>query len=164
MITLLKKHIRNYKRKILVSVNSKFFVAIISILSLVLTLFLVRFIKTYNTDESSLSPMYYEALRNNRNAYSLVFNTQDVPIDLIYPGVRVDVLEKKDEDIKYLVKNVYIVSVNFIDYGERVKIDLALNELETRSLVLSKLDNLVLLVKGHKEDRIDSEDIEIIEL
>jgi len=135
----------------------------ISLLSLVFTLFLVRFIKSYNTnEEETLSPLYYDALSSGKSAYSLVFNLELIPIDLIYPGVKVDLIEKGIEDIKYIVRNVYVIAVSFIENGEKVKIDLALNELEIKNILLSKLENLVLSVKGFQEK--EEEGIEIIEL
>jgi len=135
----------------------------ISLLSLVFTLFLVRFIKSYNTNaEETLNPLYYEALSSGKSAYSLVFNLEIIPIDLIYPGVKVDLIEKDFQDVKYIVRNVYVVAVSFIENGEKVKIDLALNELEIKHLMLSKHENLVLSVRGLQEK--EEEGIEIIEL
>jgi len=135
----------------------------ISLLSLIFTLFLVRFIKSYNTSENNTyNPLFYDALRNGRSAYSLTFNLEDIPVDLVFPGVKVDLIEKTLEDVKYLVRNVFVVSVSFIENGEKVKIDLALNEIEIKNILLSNSKNLSLSVKGELEK--EEEGLEIIEL
>lgn len=140
--------------------NNKTFVVLLSVLSLFFTLLFVKYIKNHSTtDDKTLTPFYYEALQGGRSAVSVLFRTENLPVDLIYPGVKVDVVEAETDDIKYLVKNVFIVAVSFMEDKETVKVDLALNEMESKRIILSKALNIKLLVKG-----LDDKDDNLLEI
>lgn len=160
---IIRKFLRNTKRKLILSVNSKLIVVMLSIFSLILTLFFVRYIKSYNNEnEDSITAYYYQALKDGRSAVSIVINVDDTPIDLIYPGVKVDILEKQAQEVNFIVKNVYVVSATIYQDGEKIKVDLALNEQESKRVMLTNTSNLKLLVKG--EDSKIGNTLEIQEL
>ena len=158
----LKDFIWNLRKRLRVILTSKRLVLIISIGSLLATLLFVRVLKNYSkhtADEEGA--LLYEALKGKK-AVSVLFELSSLPMEFIYPGVKVDLVDKNEKDITYVVKAVYVVGVTVVEEGSKAKITLAVNDDESERIIRKDGKNLGLVVRGDGNSK-DFDDIEIVE-
>jgi hypothetical protein len=116
------------------------------------------------SDEDDYKEFFEKALEGKK-AISISIPSSEIPDELIYPGSRVDVLEKgrsKNE----IVENAFVLSMNIIDESS-VKITLALSDEQGRKINTFQPNQLTLMVRGKgikKTKDNKDEEIEIIEL
>lgn len=137
--------------------NHKIVVFIIAISSLLITLVISKYIK----DVPDESAFFYKEVMENKKAVTILVNASDTPFELFYPGVRVDVVDKKEDEIVYLVEDVYVLSINILNTNNLAKITLALSDEESEKILSVDHFNIRVLISG--EGKVLS-DIEIVEL
>ncbi|MEI6079610.1 MAG: hypothetical protein WCQ53_03110 [bacterium] len=159
----MKGFIENLKKRLRVILTSKRLVLIISIGSLLATLLFVRVLKNYSrqTTGDEEGALLYEALKGKK-AVSVLFELSSLPMEFIYPGVKVDLVDKNEKDITYVVKAVYVVGVTVVEEGSKAKITLAVNDDESERIIRKDGKKLGLIVRGDGNSK-DFDDIEIVE-
>ena len=159
---LLTRYIQNLKRLLRIALNSKKMVAVICLISLFGTLLLVKFIKGYNTqdDYNDEDPVLEEAMKGKK-AVSLLFNMSDLPVELLYPGVKVDVVDKTSSEVSEVVENVTVVGVSFLPETQQVKVLIAVNDDQSFKVLGSGGKTLGLVILG--SSNLANDEIEIVE-
>ena len=156
----------NLKRRFKLILSSKLAVLFISLASLLGTLLFVSFIKSYEA-HPDLEADYaaYEALINEamkgKTAVSVNIPMAFLPLELLYPGVNVDITDTSREDIRYLARNVTILGLSTIGTGALARLTLAVSPSQGEDILNAKQDSIGLLVKGENSSDID--EIEIVE-
>jgi hypothetical protein len=150
------------KKRLRVVLASKSMVAVISIASLLATLLFVRIIKNYSSQETDEEgALLYEALKGKK-AVSVLLSLSSLPMEFIYPGVKVDLVEKNEKEVNYIVKDVYVVGVAIVEEGTKAKITLSVNDEESERVMRKEGLDLGLVVRGYGNNK-DFDDIEIVE-
>lgn len=153
----------NLKKQLRVVLTSKRLVLLISIGSLLGTLLFVRVLKHYTfSNEEQEVPVLLDALKGKK-AVSVSLKLSSLPMDFIYPGVRVDLVEVKDSIVSYVVKDVYVVGIGVMSEENLAKITLAVNNDESENIMKKDGQTLSLIVRGEGNNK-DLDDIEIVEL
>jgi hypothetical protein len=137
-------------------------VLLISIASLLGTLAFVKLIKAYAKDDDTSynEAIIYDAL-NGKIAVSVNIPLAYLPMELLYPGVAVDLTESLGDDLNYLVRDVSVVGLSIIEAGTMAKVTVAVSSAEGEEILNAKQDKIRLFVKGDRDKNTD--DIEIIE-
>ncbi len=158
----LKIFMTSLKRRLRIILSSKLIVLFISIASLLATLGFVKLIKAYASDEevNYSEAIIYEAL-NGKIAVSVNIPLSYLPMELLYPGVIVDLTEASGDEVNYIVRDVAVVGLSIIESSTVAKVTVAVSSTEGEEILNAKQDKIRLLVKGNKDK--DSDDIEIIE-
>jgi hypothetical protein len=135
-------------------------VLLISLASLLGTLVFVSLIKAYagNEEQTYDDAIIYDAL-NGKIAVSVNIPLSYLPMELLYPGVIVDLTESLEKDTNYLVRDVPVVGLSIIESGSVAKVTVAVSSVEGEEILNAKQDKIRLFVKGDK----NTADIEIIE-
>ena len=157
-----KTFMANLKKRLRVVLTSKRLVILISVGSLAGTLLFVRVLKSYaNQPVDEESVLLREALEGKK-AVSVLFNLSSLPMEFIYPGVKVDLVEKNEKEVEYVVKDVYVVGVSIMEEGTKAKITLAVNNDESERIIKKEGQTLGLVVRGYGNKK-ELDDIEIVE-
>ena len=157
-----KTSMANLKKRLRVVLTSKRLVILISVGSLAGTLLFVRVLKSYaNQPVDEESVLLREALKGKK-AVSVLFNLSSLPMEFIYPGVKVDLVEKNEKEVEYVVKDVYVVGVSIMEEGTKAKITLAVNNDESERIIKKEGQTLGLVVRGYGNKK-ELDDIEIVE-
>jgi hypothetical protein len=109
---------------------------------------------------------FFEKALEGKKAISISIPASEIPDELIYPGSRVDVLEKGKSKESGIVENAFVLTMNIIDENT-VKITLALSDEQGRRINTFQPNQLTVMVRGKgvkKTKDNKDEDIEIIEL
>ena len=158
----LKIFMANLKKRLRVVLTSKRLVILISIGSLLATLLFIKVLKGYsNQHVDEEGALLYEVLKGKK-AVSVLFNLSSLPMEFIYPGVKVDLVERNEKEVEYIVKDVYVVGVSIVEEGTKGKITLAVNNDESERVIRREGQTLGLVVRGYGNNK-DSDDIEIVE-
>ena len=162
----LKKFLNKVKMQLRNILNAKRLVILSSVFALVFTIVFVKYLKLDSKkNEISQEDIFFEEALKNKKALTIVVETNEVSLDFIYPGVKVDLLNKSDgSDLNYIVQDVYVVGVNIIEEGAKAKVSLALTE-EQSLKVLSVKGKIGFLIRGNEDkNKKSKEDIEIVEM
>lgn len=153
---------RSLKRRLKLILASKLTVLLISLASLLGTLVFVKLIKAYTSDDETYynEAIIYDAL-NGKIAVSVNVPVSYLPMELLYPGVAVDLTESLGNEINYLVRDVPVVGLSIIEAGTVAKVTVAVDSTEGEGILNAKQDKIRLFVKGDRDKNTD--DIEIIE-
>ena len=152
----------NLKRLLKTALNSKKMVAVISLISLCGTLLAVKFIKNYSSKPvTDNEAVLLEQAMKGKKAVSMLFNMSDFPAELVYPGVKIDVVDKTNPDIESIVTGVTVVGISFLPEREQAKVFVAVNDNQSMKIMGAEGKKLGLVIVG-ATDNID-DDIEIEE-
>jgi len=152
----------NLKKRLRIVLTSKRLVLIIAIGSMLVTMLFVRVVKNWVSSDSEDVDVFFEKAMDGKKAVSLLVKSSSLPIELLYPGVKVDVINKNDDGVSYIVRDVYVVGISVMDEGQNAKVTLAVNKDESEKVLSIKGDNVSLLVRGNNSK--ESDDIEIVEM
>ncbi len=128
---------------------------------MLVTLFLVRLIRSVpaNTDDEG-AVLLYEAIKDKK-AVSVLFDISKLPLEIIYPGVKVDILNREPSgELDKLVSGVTVVGLSFLPDKDLAKLFVAVDEQESIKILEAADKDLDIAVLGDKQS---SQDIEIIE-
>jgi len=165
---MLKGFLIKLRQRLRIVLSSKVLVVTLAIGSLCFTMLFTYFLRNYNfgsaqANANTLEVFYEQALRGKK-AVSVVFPSNKVPLDLLYPSVKVDVACKNSYgDPEYIVKDVFVVGLNVYEEGTLVKITLAVTEAQSERIIKNTSD-LDILVRGDNKNSNDNNDIEIVEM
>ena len=135
---------------------------LISVGSLLGTLGFVKLIKAYASDEdvNYSEAIIYDAL-SGKIAVSVNIPLSYLPMELLYPGVVVDLTETSGDEVNYIVRDVAVVGLSIIEAGTMAKVTVAVSSTEGEEILNTNQDKIRLFVKGDKDK--DSDEIEIVE-
>ena len=136
---------------------------IIAVGAMLGTMLFVKAIKSWaSSGDGNEVDAFFEKAMDGKRAASILIKTSNLPVEMLYPGVKVDVVDKKEDGVSYIVRDVYVVGVSVIDEGQNTKITLAVNKDESEKMLSVKSDNISLLIRGNNSK--GNDDIEIEEL
>ena len=127
--------------------------------SIVLTIFFIKIINTQNQD-LDLNPSFVEEELKGKNAITLSLKIENVPLEFIYPGAKIDIMKNFGNQVLRLAKNVPIAGVSIID-TETVRLVLGVDNGQEENILQNKSDDLFIVLVGDK--RIKNK-VEIIEV
>jgi len=127
--------------------------------SIVLTIFFIKIINTQNQD-LDLNPSFVEEELKGKNAITLSLKIENVPLEFIYPGAKIDIMKNFRNQVLRLAKNVPIAGVSIID-TETVRLVLGVDNGQEENILQNKSDDLFIVLVGDK--RIKNK-VEIIEV
>lgn len=136
---------------------------LISIGSLLGTLLFVKVLKNYANEPHDDNGAFLAEALKGKKAVSVLIKSESLPMEFLYPGVKVDLVDKKTQDITYVVKDVYVVGVSIVQEGAMTKVTLAVNNDEGERVIKTKSDDLGLIIRGYGSNK-DNDDVEIVEL
>jgi len=137
-------------------------VILISVASLIGTLLFVKVLKSYANQPADEEGALLREVLKGKKAVSVLFNLSSLPMEFIYPGVKVDLVEKDEREVEYVVKDVYVVGVSIVEEGTKAKITLAVNNEESERIIKKESQTLGLVVRGY-DNKKELDDIEIVE-
>jgi hypothetical protein len=127
------------------------------------TILSVKLLKPFWEKDQDDSPdPVMEKLLEGKRAVSLLVHTSNLPLDVLYPGAKVDVTDIKNGEVFYLAKGVSIAGLSILEEGGYAKVTLAVNLQDSESVIKNRSDTLSLVLSddsGH-----NNSDIEIIEM
>jgi hypothetical protein len=116
------------------------------------------------TKEDNSLKIFYDSVMKDKKAVSIILSTRNIPIELLYPGIKVDLIEKSDDnEINHIVKDVFIISISVLGGEEKARVVLALNDFDSKKVLSTKAESLRIILRGEEESE-KSNDIEIVEL
>lgn len=151
------------KRRLRTILNSKKMVAVIAVSAMLFTILAVRAIKSFPSKENddSGAALLEEAMKG-KNAVSILFDISELPVEMLYPGVLVDVIDRSNApSVESLVEGVTVVGLSYLPQREQAKVFIAVSEEQSLKVLGSVDKKLGLVIVGHGQDQED--DIEIIE-
>jgi len=154
--------IRNSKRKLRLILENKKAAGILLIAAMFLTLLGVRLLKPiWEKNEPDTADPLMEKLLEGKRAVSLVVKANNLPLDLLYPGAKVDITDIRNGEVVYLAKGVAVAGLNIIEEGVSAKVTLAVNQQDSENIIKNKSDTISLILSSNKPD---ASDIEIVEM
>ncbi|MEI6093368.1 MAG: hypothetical protein WCQ47_06770, partial [bacterium] len=95
----------------------------------------VKVLKGYSSkDVDEKDAFLYEMLKGKK-AVSVVFNLSSLPMEFIYPGVKVDIVERNDKEVAYVVKDVDVVGVSIVEEGTKAKLIFTVSNEESEKII-----------------------------
>ena len=159
----MKLFIKNLRRRSRVLLENKRTAGILLVVAMLGTVLSVKLLKSFwesSSDDTNGPTM--EKLLDGKRAVSLVVKTSNMPIDVLYPGAKVDVTDIKNGDVLYLARDVAIAGLSVSEEGEFAKVTLALDTQDSENVIKNRSETISLILNA-ESDR-DSSDIEIVEL
>lgn len=157
------------RKKLRIIASGKRLVIFSSTFALLCTLLIVKNLKGKEVVKDDDENDYFEFFENalqGKKAVSVSISVSDIPAELMYPGVRVDVLQKGKSKPSGVVEDVLVLSMNIID-DNTIKVTLALTDEQGKILNTFQQNQLSIMVRGkgiEKTKDNKDEDIEIVEL
>lgn len=160
----LMSFLKKFQKQLRIIVNSKKIILVICVVSFFITLFLAKFINSMEVEEDNSLKIFYDSVMKDKKAVSVILSTRNIPIELLYPGIKVDLIEKSDDnEINYIVRDVFIISISVLGGEEKARVVLALNDFNSKKVLSTKSDSLRIILRGEEGSK-NTNDIEIVEL
>ncbi len=154
-------YMKNSKRLLRIILNSKKMVAVICVFSMFATLLLVRLIRSVPTDTDDEGAVLLHDAIKDKKAVSVLFDIAKLPLEIIYPGVKIDLLNRDPSgEIDKLVSGVTVVGLSFLPDKDLAKLFIAVDEQESIKILEAGNKDLDIVVLGENPN---TQDIEIIE-
>lgn len=132
-------------------------------MSLCGTLVAVKFIKSFRTNEEDNGAVLLEEALKGKKAVSMLFNISELPVELLYPGAKVDVIDRTGTDVESLVDDITVVGVSYLPEREQAKVFVAVSQDQSMKILGAEGKKLGIVVVGSADYPSDDDDIEIIE-
>ena len=132
-------------------------------MSLCGTLVAVKFIKSFRTNEEDNGAVLLEEALKGKKAVSMLFNISELPVELLYPGAKVDVIDRTGADVESLVDDITVVGVSYLPEREQAKVFVAVSQDQSMKILGAEGKKLGIVVVGSADYPSDDDDIEIIE-
>ncbi len=148
------------KRLLLENKRTAGVLLVIAMLGTILT---IKLLKPFWEDKIDDTPdPVMEHLLEGKRAVSLLVHTNNLPLDVLYPGARVDVTDIREGEVFYLAKDVPIAGLSILEEGGYAKVILAVNLQDSENVIKNKSDTISLVLS--EEGSSKTSDIEIIEM
>jgi hypothetical protein len=155
--------IKNLRRRSRLLLENKRTAGILLIVAMLLTILSVRLLKPlWEKDEDSSPDPLMGNLLEGKRAISIVVKTANLPLDVLYPGAKVDVTDIKNGEVLYLAKDVPIAGLSIMEEGASAKVTLAVNLQDSENVIKNRSDTISLVLSG--DNNHGSGDIEIVEM
>lgn len=155
--------IRNLKRRSRLLLENKRTAGILLVVAMLGTILSVKLLKPlWEKNEDDSPDPVMEKLLEGKRAVSLLVHTSNLPLDVLYPGAKVDVTDIKNGEVFYLAKDVAIAGLSIQEEGGYAKVTLAVNLRDSESVIKNRSDTLSLVLS--EEGNRNNSDIEIIEM
>lgn len=154
--------IKNLKRRSRLLLENKRTAGVLLVIAMLGTILTVKLLKPFweNKLDDTPDPMM-EKLLEGKRAVSLLVHTSNLPLDVLYPGAKVDVTDIRDGEVFYLAKEVPIAGLSILEDGGYAKVTLAVNLQDSENVIKNKSDTISLVFS---DSGAHSNDIEIIEM
>jgi len=155
--------IRNLKRRSRLLLENKRTAGILLATAMLATVLSVKLLKPLweNTEDTSPEPIMGKLLEGKR-AVSIVVKASNLPLDVLYPGAKVDVTDIKDGEVFYLARDVAIAGLSIMDDNSLAKVTLAVNMQDSENVMKNRSDTISLVLS--EEGNHNNSDIEIVEM
>lgn len=128
--------------------------------TMLLTIFFINILNSNKTEAADLDQVFLKSELKGRNAITLSLRIENVPLEFIYPGVKVDIMAHNSNSVLTVAKNVPVAGVTIMD-SETVRLILGLLDGEEELILQNKTDELFIVLIGEKTERNKVEIIEV---
>lgn len=126
------------------------------------TLLFVRMLKSAPAPEYAGDDVLYMAELKGKKAVTVTTSLSEIPLEFVFPGTRVDVVNKTGTEVYNVANGVYVLGITILDEDSLARVVLAVDDAQSEALLKNRQGVLSFIVHSN-HDASGSERIEIIE-